>query len=445
MQGIQLTGEEIANHIQNAGDICLLIAPGVDAKVSDALRDRSHAGYERAIVAIDGSHHAERSGYGKTSTWRTLRKTTELRDLPGTRLGLLVTERGAWLFAPRAGNLDPRPVVGEKNPVTGEMVPPKEAGLNAIVLDRDNWEEASALAWHILGRTDPPPKRNADVGEGDREDSQEEFDWSEQEVPILPETEHDEEEDGPRVTGCITEEAIVRAEKAIKEHPPRDYAREQEISVYSAFVGYIELRLVGASLAKEARLKVPDELVELGLVENDVRKWINESVRIRLDDDEKVDTGVKAINERLNAIRVLYTRQLGEPHGRIYRKRERQQLENHLGNLKKEIEENNRSLGVKVEKAVERNIDRLAANYAQQEPGNSSGPLEMEDIRHLLYKAWNNAGATRVSEVKLEVTFKDLTWESLRDGPLRKRIVEQFPDLKDSALYKEWQAYEPAA
>ena len=428
MRGVRLTGKEIADHIRNAGDICLLIAPGVDAEVAEALQERSQRGYPKASVVIDGSHHAERSGYGETSTWRALRKAADLRALPGTRLGLLMTGRGAWLFAPRAGNLDPRPVAGEKDSDTGELAAPEEAGLNAVMLNAGSREEAQALAGRILGQTGPPAERGADAGNGHREDAQAAF--------------LRDEGGEPRANEGITEAEIADAEKAIGEHPPRNYARERETTVYSAFVGYIDLRLAGASLAKEARLKIPDDLVERGLGENEVRKRINESVRIRL--DEEVDTGVREINERLNAIRTLYTRQLGEPHGRIYRKQQRQELEGHLCNLEKEIEQKNLSLGEKIEKTVERQLDALAETYSNQEQ-ESSPALTKEDISRLLYEAWRKAGATRPREVKLEVTFKDLTWESLRDGPLRERIVEQFPDLKDSTLYREWQAYAQTA
>ena len=108
MRGMQLTGEEIAEYINAAEETCLLIAPGVDSVVAKALRERAQRGAKKAIVVIDGSHHAERSGYGETNTWRGLMKITDLKSMPGTRLGLLVTERGAWLFAPRAGKLGNR-------------------------------------------------------------------------------------------------------------------------------------------------------------------------------------------------------------------------------------------------------------------------------------------------------------------------------------------------
>ena len=413
MRATRLTSEDIASHIREAGDTCLLIIPGVDGIVADALRERAQHPTTKASVVIDGSHHAERSGYGETSTWRDLMDVTELKAMPGTRLGLLVTERGAWLFAPRAGRLDPR----------------EEQGLSAVMLGA-HCEEARALSERIVGPTSQSPRTNADAGEGHSED--------------LPEGRiHDEDE--PRATSkTITKEVVEQAEKAIEEHPPRDYAKEREVSVYTAFVGYIEMRLAGASLGKGARLKIPNELVERGLGENEVRKRINESVKINLEED--VDTGVREINERLNAIRTLYTRQLGEPHGRIYRKRQRMELEGHLNDLRREIARANSVLEDKIETALRKQLDNLAETYSKQTAQGALPPeMNKEKMSELLHKAWHEAGAVRRREVKLEVTFKDLTWETLQDATMRERIVEQFPDLENSTLYRESRAHTPTA
>ena len=67
--------------------------------------------------------------------------------------------------------------------------------------------------------------------------------------------------------------------------------------------------------------------------------------------------------------------------------------------------------------------------------------MDKEKIRELLHKAWHDAGALRPRDVKLEVTFKDLTWETLQDATMRERIVEQFPDLENSTLYREYRAH----
>ena len=408
MRGIQLTSEDIASHIREAGETCLLVTPGVDGIVADALRERAQRQTTKASVVIDGSHHAERSGYGETSTWRDLMDVTELKAMPGTRLGLLVTERGAWLFAPRAGRLDPR----------------EEEGLSAVMLGA-HWEEARALSERIVGRTSQSPQTYADA--------------EEKHSAEFPEGRvHDEDE--PRaMSETITKESVEQAEQAIEEHPPRDYAKEREISVYTAFVGYIQMRLAGASLGKGARLKIPSELVERGLGENEVRKRINESVKINLEED--VDTGVREINERLNAIRTLYTRQLGEPHGRIYRKRQRIELEGHLKDLKKEIARANSVLEAKIETALKKQLDNLAETYSKQTARGPLPEMNKERMSELLHRAWQEAGAVRRREVNLEVTFKDLTWETLQDATMKERIVEQFPDLENSTLYREYRAH----
>ena len=410
MLGTRLTSEDIAARIREAGKTCLLIAPGVDAIVAEALLERAQRMAEKASLVIDGSHHAERSGYGETDTWRKLMKETELRVMPGTRLGVLVTCRGAWLFAPRAGKLDPR----------------DEAGLSAVALATHH-EAALSLCERILGRGNDPFAEETSPPVGLHEP---------------PRADGTDDAVEPRArTGTITEAEVERVERAIKEHPPRDYAKEREITVYTAFVGYIELHLVGSSLATGARLRIPKELVERGFGENELRTRINESVRIDL--DEEVDTGVRAINERLNAIRTLYTRQLSKPHGRIYRKRQRQELDRHFEDLNREIDQANAVLEQKIEMAVSKQLDDLAESYSRQAAPDALPKLTKDDISRMLFEAWNEAGAARPRKVTLEVTFKELTWETLQSDALKDRILQQFPDLENSALYRDSPAHTP--
>ena len=412
MHGTRLTSEDIAAHIRGAGETCLLITPGVDEIVAKALLDRAQRTAEKASLVIDGSHHAERSGYGETGTWRKLMEATELRVMPGTRLGVLVTERGAWLFAPRAGKLDPR----------------EEAGLNAVELATHR-EAALSLCERLLGHGNDLFAEEASPPVG---------------LHGPPRADGTDVASEPRVqSGTITEADVERAEQAIKEHPPRDYAKEREITVYTAFVGYIELHLVGASLATGARLRIPKELVERGFGDNDLRTRINESVRIDL--DEEVDTGVRAINERLNAIRTLYTRQLGKPHGRIYRKRQRQELDGHLEDLNWEIDKANAALEQWIKMAVDKQLDDLAESYSRQAAQDALRKLTKDDISRMLFEAWNEAGAARPRKVTLEVTFKELTWETLQCDALKKRILQQFPDLQNSALYRDSRAHTQAS
>lgn len=290
-------------------------------------------------------------------------------------------------------------------------------------------EAALAFSERILGQREQPSRNEASPPDGARE--------------LPPGAGAGDAGEPSARSETITEAEVAWAEQAIEEHPPRDYAKEREITVYTAFVGYIELRLAGASLATGARLKIPNVLVERGFGENELRTRINESVRIDL--DEEFDTGVRAINERLNAIRLLYTRQLGEPHGRIYRKRQRQELDRHLEDLKGEIDRANAALGQRIEAAVRKQLDDLAETYSRQAVQGALPELTKEDITRLLLGAWNEAGAARPRKVTLEVTFKDLTWETLQDAVLKQRILKEFPDLENSALYRDSPAHTPAS
>ena len=148
-------------------------------------------------------------------------------------------------------------------------------------------------------------------------------------------------------------------------------------------------------------------------------------------------------NERVNAIRTLYTRQLGEPHGRIYRKRQGKELEGHLKDLRREIARANSVLEDKIETALRKQLDDLAETYSRQTTRGALPEMNKERMSDLLHKAWHEAGAVRRREVELEVTFKDLTWETLQDATMRERIVEQFPDLENSTLYREYRAHTP--
>ena len=76
-----MTSERTAGHIREQGNTDLLKAPGVNAKVSEAQHGLTWHKAWKASVAIDGAHHARRSGYSET---------------------------GVWLFAPRAGTLGPQ-------------------------------------------------------------------------------------------------------------------------------------------------------------------------------------------------------------------------------------------------------------------------------------------------------------------------------------------------
>ena len=119
------------------------------------------------------------------------------------------------------------------------------------------------------------------------------------------------------------------------------------------------------------------------------------------------------------------------------------ELEGHLDDLRREIARANTVLGDKIETALRKQLDDLAETFSKQTAPGNLPQMKKERMSELLHKAWHEAGAVRRREVKLEVTFKDLTWETLLDMTMKERIVEQFPDLENSTLYREYRAHTP--
>ena len=63
----------------------------------------------------------------------------------------------------------------------------------------------------------------------------------------------------------LREQDLKQVELRLREHPPRDFRKEKATEVYQGYVGLIEIRVMGASLAKSTTLAIPDDLTELGL------------------------------------------------------------------------------------------------------------------------------------------------------------------------------------
>ena len=78
----------------------------------------------------------------------------------------------------------------------------------------------------------------------------------------------------------------------------------------------------------------------------------------------------------------------------------------------------NTVLADKIGTALRKQLDGLAETYSRQTAQGTLPEMDKERIRELLQKAWHDEGALRPSEVKLEVAFKDLTWETLQDTTL---------------------------
>ena len=158
-------------------------------------------------------------------------------------------------------------------------------------------------------------------------------------------------------------------ERCLREHPPRDFQREKETEVYQGYVGYIEIRVTGASLASTTTMAIPKELTELGL-ETDLRAKLSEKMRIDLSD--KVDLGASDVNERVEAFREIFTRKMGPPLGRIYKKSDWEVMQAKWAEIEHLVKAANEKIRHSLHQAVKKTIVDAAGDWANAVARNPS-------------------------------------------------------------------------
>ena len=233
----------------------------------------------------------------------------------------------------------------------------------------------------------------------------------------------------------VSEEEIKVAEKNLVEHPPRDFKDEKKLEVYSAYIGFIEIQLTGSSLAKSTTLSIPKEYIEIGLNEN-ARKQLTE--KLRLDLSKHVDIGVPHVKNLVDAFRKTFTRKLGKPIGRVYRKKDWETMEKELSTINNHIDEANRNINKILKKAVEHEINEYATKWFES---NSSKTQEntKDKLIEILNKRWEKQ--SRPTKLELECITKDLTWVTLNDENIQNQIELEYPEICETGMFKSKIAY----
>ena len=245
----------------------------------------------------------------------------------------------------------------------------------------------------------------------------------------------------PDVTvSSLTEEDIKQVERHLREHPPRDFQKEKATEVYQGYIGFIEIHVTGASLATATTLAIPRKLTELGL-ESDLRDRLSE--RMRIDLSGVVDLGASEVNRRVDAFREIFTRQMGPPLGRIYKKSDWDVMQAKWAEIERLVHDANEKIKRSLHQAVEKIITDAAGNWAKAIAQNSNvedrDSYTKESILRLLKSQWDQK--QRATSVKVKMFAKDLTWATLNDPAVRRKIEETYPELCETGLYKSRRAW----
>ena len=211
-----MSDRRIALLAQGATRRVILATPGLRAQAAAALTAAcARLGPDQVTVVVDCSEEVFRLGYGELSALNTLAEGgCELRQAPGLRIGVLVSDEQAWVFATTALFVEPE--------VHSDETPNCAALPVAAVL-----EFVEALCGREIGTAEAAGA-------------------------------------GPEVgLSEVSEEVRQEAAEALEQAPPLQFDVARQVRVFQPYLQYVDISLKGAAIQRH-RLEIPRSIQGLG-------------------------------------------------------------------------------------------------------------------------------------------------------------------------------------
>ena len=448
MKACKVDEKQLAEWIDSATGAIRYLGPAITEKLARKILVAEKRTGQCNHVVIELDDEMDRSGYGQTAAARLLHEGGAMLH---HRCGLRV----AALTAPGLGIV--------WSPIAERVDPIDRVSVNGIWME--GTEQRELLRWigRMMGEQatsaparDPDPQDTVALGFQAKSapssamlDQLTRLEQTHDAVKASTEEEPPRSESIPELpapvepevaVSVLHEENLKQVERHLREHPPRDFQREMETEVYQGYVGFIEIHVIGASLASATTLAIPKALTELGLA-TDLRDRLSEKMRIDL--SGTIDLGASDVNKRVDAFREIFTRQMGPPLGRIYKKSEWDVMQAKWAEIERLVQVANEKIGRSLHQAVQKIITDAAGHWANAIAQNPSaknyGSFTKKKILSLLNAQWDQK--RRATVVKVHLFAKDLTWATLNDPAVRRKIEEAYPELCKTGLYQSRRAW----
>lgn len=393
----------LALRIRDARERVLLCAPGFGDPVSTALiQAHSRLGRERVVVIVDGTAQAARLGYGHFDAVGQLSQAgVAIRVEPGLRLGTLIVDGQGWCFA--------------TPPLLVDATMEKAVAPNALCLVPAQVE--------ALARAISPPAQPFKEGQ------------------LGPAAQ-------PEI-GAVTAkpEALASVQAALQADPPQQFDIARKVNVFNAFVEFVDLSLVGTELTRQ-RVALPRDLL-LAVSDRDTRERLTTSFQL-IDPGATIGREAKEIRQAVDKLRKVHTRVLN-PYGSITLRSNRQRLEAAVAAVQVQVAAFAGTVRNRLQKEIDHSRKQLVQSIL---PGLKAKPPEallagivgkptVEQITRWIDRQLDQAFPKVddiVSEMRLVLTIKAVTFEMLKDPKFQAGVREAYPDVDFDKPFSEFTA-----
>lgn len=404
-----LDSAAMVSEVQKAERSICYAAPGIHTHLAQAIVDASNRiGPELITICLDFDEAVLRMGFGDIKAVELLRNAEiNISTTPGLRTGLIVIDQQGFIFTPTALYLE-----DDKRSVDAP---------NAMRLSKNQVTEA-------LTRLSPAAKA---IAIATARTSAEKKQIREQAVEV------------PSV--ALTEEQFNSVEEKLALAPPAPFDISRQVRVFSAYMQYVELSLTGVAIEK-CRYRINPEILPSG-----ASKEIQDRIKTSFELIEAAgELSSKKLNDRLVEIRNNYTRSLVKTRGRVVLQSAKPHLESDLEKFRVDLENHQKhvenELQLKLDASKQQIIEHCLPNLLKHPtPGLRGGGFNGTE-EHA--RAWLDQILSRdfpradklIKKMKLEVHYKDVTFETLNKNDFLQDIKKCFPLLNWEKTFSEFKA-----
>ncbi|MCY4265589.1 MAG: hypothetical protein OXE78_12150 [Gammaproteobacteria bacterium] len=428
MRTCKVDEEQLAYWVDKARGRILYLGPAISKcialKISEAGKRTGHCNH----VVIDLDHKNELRGYGEISGIKILHNgNTNVQNLTGLRLAVLIAPDVGVVWSPIADSVDPR----EQVSVNGIWMEGEERRellccMSRIIGKKQSLLGAVSTDYELIshGHNYPVNNSEATVSENPKTRNYEE--------------QQDSNPSEPDVQVSDINEESIDSELDKLNNTLKELEEENKTEKFRRHIGFIEIHVTGASLSKQTTVSVPKELIELGLEDN-LRNRLSEKMRIDLRD--KVDLGARDVNHLVDTFKEEFTQQLRRPLGRMFKKSEWNIMEKKLKEINEFVDIANDKIKGNLRTAVSNMIREISENWVKAIEKNPNKELQRlypkDKIYKLLEKNWDIK--KRATKMEVKISKKDLTSETLKE--YESMICDAYPEyFKDKCSYLVYKA-----
>ena len=397
--------------IRNAEHSVCYAGPGIQAKPAESMiKVVEKLGPEMLTVCIDFDERVMRMGYGVIDAVKRLREAgVTVNHAPGLRSALVTVDDVGYIFTP--------------TPLYLEAESENDAALNALRLSQEQVAEARA-------RLSPAAK----------------------EIAVVMATTPEEKKriaELPVEVGSIqvNEGQLNQVDNNLKIAPPVKFDLARQVRVFEPYLQYVEMNLSGAAIQRH-RLTIPPSIQKIG-GSTDLDGRLRTTFEL-IERNSKLSS--KNLENQLNEIRKNFTPSLGKKYGRVVLKSVKPHLNRRLKEFREKLESHKKDVEEKLQKHLDDSRQQIIDYYLpiviKTPPDAIIGQSLNGKPSDESAKQWLNAKLKRcfpkakslIQEMKLEVRFKDVTFETLNQEDFLNSIKKAFPGVDWDKAYREFKA-----